>query len=180
LICGQTFKTIPEILDFPNVLRRLSLRIKKRCGAAALVPVVLVLTACSAIPAPAAGAPAEPIGVAGIPVTVQGFLPGYSDSELLQSVTSCVAQVPATGTIGDAPHPGWQVQVDVQNVYMPHIATEVRVTLLHEAHVAAFRWQRAPDAAAPQQLCGTVSRLTQQAWASVSVRDMVSSARDKS
>ena len=155
------------------------MRLKKTRGIVTLVSLVLVLGACSPAPSLAADAPAEPVAAADIPVTVQGFLPGYTDSGLAQSMSSCVAQVPIPETMANEVHARWQVQVDVQNVYVPHSATEVRISLLRDAHVVASRWQRetALDAAPRAGLCGTVSSLTQQLWASASAGDMVYAAK---
>lgn len=157
-----------------------AMRVKKNRGIAALFPVILVLNACGVRPDPVAGAPADPAWVTGVPVTIQGFLPGYSDSGLAQSITSCVAQAPTAGTIADELHAGWQVQVNVQNIYIPRPATEVGVTLLYDEHVEAFHWHRALDAERPAALCGTVSRLTEQDWTTISGADMVSSTQGES
>lgn len=135
-----------------------------------LAPVIFVLSVA------AGGASAASTIKASVPVTVQGFVPGYTDSGLTQLANTCVAEVPAPGTMANELHGGkWQVQVQVQvqvqDVYMPHVATVVRATLLNGKRVVAFRWKRTVslDTAPSAAFCWTVSELTQELWDSVSV-----------
>ena len=111
-----------------------------------------------------------------VPVTVQGFVPGYTDSGLAQLVNTCVAKVPASGAVANELRGKWQVQVEVQDVYMPHVATVVRATLLEGKRVAAFRWKRTVslDTAPSATFCWTVSELTQELWDSVSAENAAS------
>jgi hypothetical protein len=145
------------------------LQIRKWRGFAPLALALLAFCACGpSFALAAARIPAASVSAAGIPVKVQGFIPGYTDDDLARLVSTCVAQVPVPGTIANETRSGWQVQVDVQNVSMPRTFTEIRVSLLHGANVVAFRWQRtmALSAAPQSSLCGVVSRLTQQLWIS--------------
>jgi hypothetical protein len=146
----------------------------KKCrGVAALIPVALVLTACTPSLTQAAIGPAGPAVETNVPLVVEGSLPGYTDSKLTQAVSACVAQVPMPGTMPNEPHAGWQMRVDVRNIYMPHSFTEIRMSLMRETHILAVRSgrQMALDAAPRAALCMTVSNLTQQLWASMATSD---------
>jgi hypothetical protein len=105
---------------------------------------------------------------ASVPVTVYGFLPGYTNTGLKQLVGACVAEAPVPGTLADAPRTGWQVQVDLENVSMPRVGTVVKATLLDGKKVVTSTWNRtaALDTVPRAVLCSTVSQLTQKLWAS--------------
>jgi hypothetical protein len=141
---------------------------KRLRGIVMLAPVIFALSVT------AGGASAASTSV---PVTVQGFVPGYTDSGLTQLVNTCVAEVPASETMANELRGKWQVQVQVQNLYLPHVNTVVRVTLLDGKRVVAFRWKRTVslDTAPSAAFCWTVSELTQQLWDSVSAENMAPS-----
>jgi hypothetical protein len=111
-------------------------------------------------------------GKASVPATVYGFLPGYTGSGLQRLVSACVAGVPIPGALADAPRAGWQIQVDVQDVSMPRVATVMKATLLDGNQVVTSTWKRtaALDTAPRSVFCDTVSQLTQKLWATAAKR----------
>ena len=114
------------------------------------------VAAAQSVPAVEAAAPAE----------MHGFLPGYTDAGLQFLVRACVAAAPVSGMPVHAGLTGWQVQVDVANVWMPRVFTVVRATLIEGDQIAASYWVRtaALDTTPQAVLCGTVWRLTQKLW----------------
>jgi len=125
---------------------------------ALLASSIFMLNAYAAAQAAHAGTPAA------LRVTVQGALPGYSDTGLAQTVRACVAGVPLPVSIAGAPQNGWQVQVSVEDIHTPRTATLLRATLLEGNHAVASRWVQtaALDTAHQQVLCRSVSGLTQR------------------
>lgn len=112
----------------------------------------------------AAAAQAAPAVEAAAPAEMHGFLPGYTDAGLQFLVRACAAAAPVSSMPADAQAAGWQVHVDVANVWMPRVFTVVRATLTEGDQIVASYWVRTPalDTAPRAVLCGTVWRLTQR------------------
>jgi hypothetical protein len=105
--------------------------------------------------------------VASTPTTVNGFIPGYTANHLARTIDRSVASVPVP--VAMTTQATWRFQVQVSNVYMPHVATVIKATLLDRNHVVASDWKRVDlsNAASPGVLCDAMADLTQQLWKKV-------------
>ncbi len=125
---------------------------------AMLAASIFMLNAGAVAAAVPAGTPAA------LPVTVQGTLPGYTDTALAQVVRSCVAGMPVSSSMNAAPNGAWHLQVRVDDIHTPRTATLLGATLLDGTHVVDSSWMRtaALDTAPQAVLCRSVSGLTQR------------------
>jgi hypothetical protein len=100
-----------------------------------------------------------------IPVQVTGFLPGYPDATLQRLITKCAAR-PFAG-VSAAVANGLSLHISLDNEYLPHAATRIRLHLLRNGKTVAYRWARTSAAVPSQNLCWVTINLTEQAWSSI-------------
>ena len=158
-----------------RITRTRELNNKTLCDAFALVLAMVALTVCAALLAARGEAVIATSGSMSAAVTVEGFLPGYSDNGLRQLVKACFAEVQVPVTMADEPPAAWQIQVQLEDTYMPRVNTVVHATMLKGKQVIASRWTRTAslDTAPSDVLCRTVSNLTQRLYESDSADSIV-------
>jgi hypothetical protein len=133
----------------------------------ALAPVSLAgsLVACAAVP-PDGNALLKPDAASRpIHAVVDGSALGYTNRDLAQLVSSCLAEMPSPD---NAPTKAWEVRLHFETATLvPHPYEQVRATLFDHGKPVASRWTRtlSPDVEARNEFCGSVGDLMQQVLA---------------
>jgi hypothetical protein len=133
-------------------------------GFLALTAFSVVLSGCARAPVGANEQAALFHRAPGIPFTIIGSLPGYSNETLQVLAGQVVAHAAFPPAVTDAPEAGWNLKIYMGHVDMPRVRTVTIVSLCDGRHVVATdsQWVDGPSIRPRLELKRTLSELTAQ------------------